>query len=75
MLALRLLRNEVWDRFDYSQDNWKPHPYNPANNVSYTAEQSGLAMHYPAPAWRDRQPFFRTIPGMRRYRKRYDVVL
>lgn len=34
---------EVWDRFDYSQARWKPHPYNPANNVNYTFEQSGLA--------------------------------
>lgn len=25
---------EVWDRFDYSRDNWEPHPYNPKNNIN-----------------------------------------
>ena len=65
---------EVWDRFDYSQDNWAPHPYSPANNVNYTSAQSGLDANYPAPAWRDRQPFFHTIPGMPQYDKRLDTV-
>ncbi|MFQ6131953.1 MAG: hypothetical protein ACE5R4_07960 [Armatimonadota bacterium] len=65
---------EVWDRFDYSQDNWVRHPYNPENNVNYTSEEAGLQVRYPAPAWRDRQPFFHTIPGMPQYDKRLDVV-
>jgi hypothetical protein len=68
-----IVQIEVWDRFDYSQENWEKHPYNPANNVNYTTGQSGLAARYPAPAYRDRQPFFHTIPGMQGYRKQYDV--
>jgi len=65
---------EVWDRFDYSQANWEVHPYNPANNVNYTPEESGLAEAYPAPAWRDKQPFFHSIPGMPLYNERLDRV-
>jgi hypothetical protein len=38
-----IVQIEVWDRFDYSMKNWPPHPYNPANNVNYTHQESGLA--------------------------------
>lgn len=69
-----IIQIEVWDRFDYAQDNWKNSPWRPGNNVNYTNKQSGLAENYPAPAWRDRQPFFHTISGMSRYKKQYDVV-
>ena len=53
---------EVWDRFDYSRDNWEPHPYNPKNNVNYTYGQSGFAEHYPDHPGRNKQPFFFTTP-------------
>ncbi|UCG47244.1 MAG: hypothetical protein JSU94_17350 [Phycisphaerales bacterium] len=69
-----IIQIEVWDRFDFAQEQWQNSPWRPANNVNYTVEQSGLANDYPAPAWRDRQPFFHTIPGMARYRKQYDLV-
>ena len=69
-----IVQIEVWDRFDYAQDNWVVHPYNPDNNVTYTNDQSGLASRYPDHPWRDRQPFFHTIPGMPRYEPRLDLV-
>jgi hypothetical protein len=56
---------EVWDRFDYSRDNWTKHPYNPANNVTYTHEQSGLAATYPNHPGSNEQPFFFTTPPQR----------
>ena len=59
---------EVWDRFDYSQDNWSGHPYNPRNNINYTAQESTLAAAYPAPAYRNKQPFFFTTPKQRNIR-------
>ncbi|UCD27810.1 MAG: hypothetical protein JSV03_11985 [Planctomycetota bacterium] len=65
---------EVWDRFDYSQRNWEPHPYRPNNNINYTTPSSGLADRYPDPAWYDTQPFFHSIPGMPRYVKQLDTV-
>ena len=42
-----IVQIEVWDRFDYSRNHWPPHPYNPGNNINYTAEESGLAAVYP----------------------------
>lgn len=69
-----IIQIEVWDRFDYSQEHWQKSPWRPVNNINYTSEQSGLANNYPAPAWRDRQPFFHTIPVMSRYKKQYDII-
>lgn len=60
---------EVWDRFDYSdvggRDHWKRHPYNPANNVNYTPEESGLATAYPDHPGANRNLFFFTTPAQR----------
>jgi hypothetical protein len=72
-----IVQIEVWDRFDYSRDNWTPHPYNPKNNVNYTHEESGLAARYPRHPGRNEQPFFFTTPPQRhnavvlRYQKRF----
>ena len=65
---------EVWDRFDHSQQEWEADPYRPINNVNYTTESTGLRDAYPAPAWRDKQPFFHTIKGMPLYEERLDVI-
>lgn len=60
-----IVQIEVWDRFDYSRDNWQGHPYNPRNNVNYTHEESGLGPDYPDHPGRNQQPFFFTTPGQR----------
>lgn len=60
-----LVQIEVWDRFDYSRQNWTGHPYNPKNNVNYTPEASGLAAEYPDHPGANKQPFFFTTPGQR----------
>ncbi|EMI21810.1 hypothetical protein RMSM_01265 [Rhodopirellula maiorica SM1] len=70
MLRLTSERNiivqiEVWDRFDYSRNHWPPHPYNPANNINYTHETSGLAAKYPKHPGKNEQPFFFTTPQQR----------
>jgi hypothetical protein len=69
-----IVQIEVWDRFDHSQKNWLASPWRPANNVNYTAENSGLANQYGDHPWRDKQPFFHTVPGMKRYQPIYDRV-
>ncbi len=55
---------EVWDRFDYSRDQWKPSPYNPGNNINYTSSESGLAANYPDHPGTNKQPFFKTVPKL-----------
>lgn len=72
-----IVQIEVWDRFDYSRNNWEPHPYNPENNVNYTNKESGLAAEYPAHPGQNKQPFFFTTPKQRnneillKYQKRF----
>jgi len=60
---------ELWDRFDYTDHrdsfHWQHHPYNPANNVNYTYQQSGFAKLYPDHPGRNLQPFFFTTPRQR----------
>lgn len=60
---------EVWDRFDYTDsggaNRWQIHPYNPANNVNYTHDESGFAERYPDHPGVNRQPFFFTPPAQR----------
>ncbi len=65
-----IVQIEVWDRFDYSRDNWATHPYNPANTRTYTHESSGLAAAYPNHPGSNEQPFFFTTP-----RQRHNPVL
>ncbi len=72
-----IVQIEVWDRFDYSRENWEKHPYNPANNINYTFEQSGFAPRYPDHPGANKQPFFFTTPRQRhnavvlRYQQRF----
>ncbi|MGC9349378.1 MAG: hypothetical protein ACP5JG_14665 [Anaerolineae bacterium] len=65
---------EVWDRFDYSRDNWDHSPWNPGNNVNYTYEETGFSPTYPLHPSADVHPFFHTIPSMSQYRPHYDLV-
>jgi hypothetical protein len=69
-----IIQIEVWDRFDFAQEHWQASPWRPINNVNYTSAEVGLANSYPAPAWRDRQPFFHSLPGMPLYRKPLDAI-
>ena len=60
---------ELWERHDTyrtrDQAGWERHPYNPDNNINYTAEESGL----PVGEWIRQQfdrghPFFNTVPKL-----------
>jgi hypothetical protein len=67
-----IVQIEVWDRFDYvdngGNERWQIHPYNPANNVNYTYEDSGFAKRYPDHPGANKQPFFFTTPSQRNNR-------
>ncbi len=65
---------EVWDRFDYSTQNWETSPWNPGKNVNYTYEQTGFASRYPKHSGQDLQPFFHSIKGMPRYNRKLDRI-
>jgi hypothetical protein len=73
-----IVQIEVWDRFDYSDAHgwniWQKSPWRPANNINYTAGQSGLEDTYKDHPSQDKQPFFHAVPGMKKYQKKYDLI-
>jgi hypothetical protein len=68
---------EVWDRFDYTGDQWETTAFNPKHNINYTYEKSGFAEKYPEHPGENKQPFFFTTPKQRnnttvlRYQQRF----
>ncbi|MBN1670391.1 MAG: hypothetical protein JXR37_05140 [Kiritimatiellae bacterium] len=65
---------EVWDRFDYSRQNWDISPWNPGQNKNWSYEETGFAESYPDHPGKDQHPFFHTIPGMAPYQPKYDLI-
>ncbi len=57
-----IVQIEIWDRFDYARDPWQLNPYNPKNNVNYTAGESGLPEVIDSHPGQRENPFFRTPP-------------
>ncbi len=58
-----IVQIEVWATFDFYRDFWLVNPFNPANNSTYTTENTKLVPewdHHPASKV---QPFFFSIPG------------
>ena len=66
-----IVQLEIWDPWDLYEDHqsfggWSHHPFNPLNNVNYTAEESGLptAINYAPRGEPTEHPFFRTVPAL-----------
>ena len=55
---------EMWDRFDFARAPWQDNPYNPKNNVNYTAAESGLKEEINTHPGRRESAFFRTVPAL-----------
>jgi hypothetical protein len=66
-----IVQIEIWETWDYYQDHqsiggWSRQPFNPANNVNYTPEESGLpaALNVSSGSRPTSHPFFRTVPAL-----------
>jgi hypothetical protein len=62
---------EVFDPHDHFRDHqslggWSKHPFNPANNINYTPEESKLptTVNYRPTATPSTHPFWLTVPGL-----------
>jgi hypothetical protein len=59
---------DPWDRYENHQSfgGWSHYPFNPANNINYTAEESSLpvAVDYPPTTHPTEHPYFRTVPAL-----------
>jgi hypothetical protein len=60
-----IVQIEVWATFDYYRDNWAVNPFNPKNNINYTAGQTGLAEHVDSHPTRTENNFFWSVPAER----------
>ena len=73
-----IVQVEFWDPWDLFKSQWNPNPFNPKNNINYSAEESGLeevieyTNHSPF-----KHKFFQTppeladIPVVRKYQDSY----
>jgi hypothetical protein len=71
-----IVQIEVWEPWDCfrsggpgvsgSQVGWEWNPFNPANNVTYSAEEAGLPtrVEYPPTERPSDHPFFQTVPKL-----------
>ena len=60
-----IVQIEVWATFDYYRDNWAVNPFNPRNNVNYTAEETGLPLEVKTHPTRTENNFFWSVPAER----------
>jgi hypothetical protein len=58
-----IVQLEVWATFDFYRENWDINPYNPANNVNYTAERTKLPLKVSTHPIFAENNFFRSVPG------------
>ncbi|MBE0537686.1 MAG: hypothetical protein IH624_18635 [Phycisphaerae bacterium] len=66
-----IVQIEIWDPWDHYVDHqslggWSKHPFNPANNVNYTAEESRLPtrVSYEPRGEPTDHAFFRSVPAL-----------
>ena len=60
-----IVQIEVWATFDYYRDNWDVNPFNPKNNVNYTAGQTALPVKVNTHPTRTDNNFFWSVPAER----------
>jgi len=58
-----IVQVEVWATFDFYREPWAANPFNPKNNVNYTAEQSGLPEEVTTHPTRTENNFFWSVPA------------
>ncbi len=59
-----IVQIEVWATFDFYRDNWAKSPWNPANNVNYTTDNTRLQTTWDFHPAHKPQPFFFSVPEL-----------
>jgi len=60
-----IIQFEIWATFDYYRDIWARNPFNPKNNINYTADESGLPIEVNSHPTQCENNFFWSIPAER----------
>lgn len=58
-----IVQIEIWATFDYYRDNWAVNPFNPKNNINYTAAQTSLPEQVNSHPIRCENNFFWSVPA------------
>ncbi|MFH1719774.1 MAG: hypothetical protein ABIF19_20675 [Planctomycetota bacterium] len=58
-----IVQIEIWATFDYYRENWAVNPFNPMNNINYTAEQTQLPEQVTTHPTRKENNFFWSVPA------------
>ncbi len=60
-----IVQIEIWATFDYYRNHWDVNPFNPKNNINYTAAQTGLPEQVNSHPIRCENNFFWSVPAER----------
>ncbi|MFB0525267.1 MAG: putative collagen-binding domain-containing protein [Phycisphaerae bacterium] len=60
-----IVQIEVWATFDYYRDHWEVNPFNPKNNINYTAKETQLPVQVNSHPIRTENNFFWSVPSER----------
>jgi hypothetical protein len=60
-----IVQIEVWETFDFYMQYWQRNPFNPRNNRTYTAEESGLPEVVDSHPTQTENNFFWSVPAER----------
>lgn len=72
-----IVQIEIWDRFDFARGPWNLNPFNPKNNINYSAEESRLPEVIDTHPGQLENPFFRSTtaqednPLVRQFQKAF----
>lgn len=66
-----IVQIEIWETWDHYENHqsiggWSFHPFNPANNINYSTEETDLPQQidYPPTGQPSNHPFFRSVPKL-----------
>ncbi|UCD29642.1 MAG: hypothetical protein JSV03_03945 [Planctomycetota bacterium] len=59
-----IVQPEVWATWDFYVSQWPTNPFNPANNITCTTENTKLQIEWPHMPFVNPQPFFRSVPEL-----------
>ncbi|MEA3462563.1 MAG: hypothetical protein U9R49_11830 [Bacteroidota bacterium] len=54
---------EIWATFDFYRENWEVNPFNPTNNMNYSAERTKLPLEVETHPTMCENPFFWSVPS------------
>jgi len=60
-----IVQVEIWATYDFYREFWQQHPFNPKNNINYTAEQTELSERVDHRPGHSENVFFQSVTAVR----------